>query len=94
VSIEDSERALMRLALELMAWLESASDAELDSRTAVNWLESICYVFQNLPRDARARLNDVANELAEQSRVKGQSATALLYDHAADDCGFGQFEGT
>ncbi len=87
-SILASERAIMRLTLE-MAWLlESADDEALDEDVAVGWLEGIAFGFDGLPDDAKLRLIDVAAELAAEYRARGSTEAAEFFETSAETLGF------
>ena len=86
-SVLRSERALMRLTLEL-AWLIESSDAETFEDMATNWLESVAAEFQDLPNDAKSRLVDVARELAAEYRDEGWSVGADFFNDSPKAFGF------
>jgi hypothetical protein len=84
-----SERALMRLTLELAWLIESADDKTVDLRTAVKWLEVVSYGLDALAEDAKLRLIDVSAELAAEYRARGSTSGADFFDSSPDALGFG-----
>lgn len=85
----ESERALMRLTLELAWLIESADSQTLDRDTGDKWLEDIAAEFQDFPDDAKLRLTNVARELAAEYRGDGWTLGADFFDRSPDNFGFG-----
>lgn len=88
-SVLVSERALMRLALELASLIDGAQAETWDADMAGKWLEDVAAVFGELPDDAQRRLMDVAGELAAEYRDEGWVDGADFFDGSAKAFGFG-----
>ncbi|MEV5085937.1 hypothetical protein AB0K74_47120 [Streptomyces sp. NPDC056159] len=57
--------ALTGLLVDLVWWLESCEDEEVDPDSAVKMMESVGWVLLQLPSDQRQRLLQVLADLAE-----------------------------
>jgi hypothetical protein len=91
-SVLVSERALMRLTLELASLIEGAKAETWDADMAMKWLQEVAAVFGDLPDDAQRRLMDVAEELAAEYRHEGWTDDADFFDASAKEFGFGRRE--
>jgi hypothetical protein len=91
-SVLVSERALMRLTLELASWMEGADAETFNDDLALKWLEEVAAVFGDLPEDAQRRLMAVAGELAAEYRDDGWTDAADFFDGSAKIFGIGPRE--
>ncbi|MER5791793.1 hypothetical protein [Streptomyces sp. NPDC001980] len=57
--------ALADLLVDLVWWLESCGDEEVDPDSAVKMMESVGWALVQLPSDQRQRLSQVLADLAE-----------------------------
>lgn len=56
---------LAGLIVDIVWWLDSCGDEEVDPGSAVKMMESVAWVVGNLPDGQRERLIEVLEELAE-----------------------------
>jgi hypothetical protein len=84
--------ALAHYVLEIAGWLESSSDEEIDPKMAENWLEQLAATIAAIDAPGRARLGEIADQLASQAdtdpvwggaeagEALRQTAAMLLHD--------------
>ncbi|GGQ01929.1 hypothetical protein GCM10010233_17650 [Streptomyces pseudogriseolus] len=60
--------ALTGLLVDVVWWLESCGDEEVDPDSAVKMMESLGWVLLQLPSDQRQRLLQVLADLAEREQ--------------------------
>jgi len=75
-------RLLAGLVVDVVWWLDSCGDEEVDPDSAVKMMESVAWVLLNAPGEQRARFLDVLKELAEAEEHPGRRAQLLAFPFA------------
>jgi hypothetical protein len=73
---------LAGLVVDIVWWLESCGDDEVDPDSVGKIMESMAWVLLNLPAEQRARFLDVLTELAEAEEHPGQREVLLAFPFA------------
>ena len=70
------------LVVDIVWWLDSCDDEEVDPDSAVKLMESVAWVMDNLPTDQQQRLIEVLGELAdaEQDPARAQQLRSFPFD--------------
>jgi hypothetical protein len=80
---------LAGLVVDIVWWLDSRGDEEVDPDSAVKMMESVAWVLLNSPADQRAQFLDVLSELARAEEHPGRRQQLLTFPFA---CGLVQDE--
>ncbi|WP_433615432.1 hypothetical protein ACQP2P_11565 [Dactylosporangium sp. CA-139114] len=71
--------ALTGLVVDLLWWLDSCNDDEIDPDTAVKMMESVSWVLHNLPSEQRQRFMKVLDEMAAEKEHAGRRQQLLTF---------------
>jgi hypothetical protein len=74
---------LAGLVVDLVWWLDSCDDEEVDPESAVKMLETVSWVLLQVPAGQRARLLEALAELAEAEKHPGRREFLLAFPSTA-----------
>jgi hypothetical protein len=82
---------LAGLVVDMVWWLDSCRDDEVDPDSAVKMMESVAWVLGNLPEDQSERLIETIRQMAAAEADPGRRQQLLAFSFA---CGLVEDEPT